>query len=84
MSKHFFGRFGIATRIAATQEIARNVQEAAEVTGQVSSNIIGVNHAAAETGTAAGQVLAAADDLGSQAENLRRDIDHFLTEIRAA
>src|SRR6266403_1363519 len=37
---------------AATQEIARNVQGAAEGTHQVSANIVGVNQAAAETGAA--------------------------------
>ncbi|HEV2677328.1 MAG TPA: methyl-accepting chemotaxis protein [Aliidongia sp.] len=69
---------------AATQEIARNVQEAAEGTGQVSSNIIGVNQAAAETGAAANLVLVSAEDLGKQAETLRRDVDSFLNKIRTA
>ena len=69
---------------AATQEIARNVQEAAQGTGQVSSNIVGVNQVAAETGAAADQVLASADELGKQAEILRGDVDGFLAKIRAA
>jgi methyl-accepting chemotaxis protein len=69
---------------AATQEIARNVQEAAQGTGQVSSNIVGVNQVAAETGAAADQVLASADELGKQADILRRDVDGFLAKIRAA
>jgi methyl-accepting chemotaxis protein len=69
---------------AATQEIARNVQEAADGTGQVSSNIAGVNQAAAETGTAAGHVLTSAGELGRQAETLRDDVDKFLASIRAA
>ena len=69
---------------AATQEIARNVQEAADGTGQVSSNIVGVNQAAAETGTAAGHVLTSAAELGKQAETLRDDVDKFLANIRAA
>jgi methyl-accepting chemotaxis protein len=34
---------------AATQKIARHVQEAAQGTGQVSSNILGVNQAAARS-----------------------------------
>jgi methyl-accepting chemotaxis protein len=82
----------IATTIAvafeeqgtATQEIARNVQEAAHGTGQVSSNIVSVNHAASETGAAAGMVLTAAEALGKQAETLRADVDQFLANIRAA
>ena len=69
---------------AATQEIARNVHEAAQGTGQVSSNIVGVNQAAAETGTAAGQVLTSAEELGKQAETLRADVDKFLANVRAA
>jgi methyl-accepting chemotaxis protein len=47
---------------AATGEISRNVQEAAQGTQEVSSNIVGVTQAAAETGTAASQVLTAADE----------------------
>jgi methyl-accepting chemotaxis protein len=69
---------------AATQEIARNVQEAALGANQVTSNIAGVNNAAEETGGAAGRVLKAADDLGQQAERLRTDIDTFLAQIQAA
>ena len=44
------------------------MQEAAQGTGQVSSNIAGVNQAAGETGAAANQVLASAEELGKQAE----------------
>jgi methyl-accepting chemotaxis protein len=69
---------------AATQEIARNVQEAAQGTGQVSSTIVGVNQAASETGAASSLVLASADELGRQAESLRGDVDKFLADIRAA
>ena len=69
---------------AATQEIARNVQEAALGTGQVSSNIAAVNDAAAKTGTASSQVLASAEQLSDQAANLRADVDRFLANIRAA
>jgi methyl-accepting chemotaxis protein len=69
---------------AATQEIARNVHEAAQGTGQVSSNIVGVNQAAGETGAAANQVLLSAEELGKQAETLRRDVDRFVANIRAA
>jgi methyl-accepting chemotaxis protein len=50
----------------------------------VSSNIVGVNQAAAETGTAAGQVLTAAEELGKQAATLRAGVDGFLANIRAA
>jgi methyl-accepting chemotaxis protein len=69
---------------AATQEIARNVQEAAQGTQEVSSNIAGVTQSVGESGRAAGQVLEASGELSSQAEILRREVDRFLSEIRAA
>jgi methyl-accepting chemotaxis protein len=69
---------------SATQEIARNVQEAALGTGQVSSNIAAVNHAAEVTGSASNGVLAAAEQLSKQAGALRGDVDRFLANVRAA
>ncbi|MBV8652175.1 MAG: methyl-accepting chemotaxis protein [Alphaproteobacteria bacterium] len=69
---------------AATQAIARNVQQAATGTEEVSNTIVGVNEAAGQAGIAAGQVLNSAEALGRQAETLRRDIDSFLANIRAA
>jgi methyl-accepting chemotaxis protein len=69
---------------SATTEIARNVQEAAQGTGQVSSNIIGVNQAADKTGAAASKVLGSAEQLSGQAAALRADVDRFVATIRAA
>jgi methyl-accepting chemotaxis protein len=69
---------------AATGEISRNVQEAAQGTQEVSTNIVGVTQAASETGNAAGQVLSAAEALTSQSEALRREVESFLGQIRAA
>jgi methyl-accepting chemotaxis protein len=60
------------------------VQEAAKGTGQVSSNIAAVNHAAEKTGTASNSVLASAEQLSKQAATLRGDVDRFLANIRAA
>jgi methyl-accepting chemotaxis protein len=68
----------------ATQEIARNVQEAALGTGQVSSNIAAVNRAAEKTGSASNDVLASAERLREQAGTLRADVDRFLANVRAA
>lgn len=48
------------------------------------NNIVGVNKAAAETGTAAGKVLGPAEALGRQAETLRAEVRKFLADIRAA
>jgi len=69
---------------AATAEIARNVQQASIGTMEVSNNIAGVNDAASRTGGAANAVLEAATSLSTQADDLRRSIDRFLTEVKAA
>ncbi|MEQ8354741.1 MAG: methyl-accepting chemotaxis protein [Kiloniellaceae bacterium] len=69
---------------AATNEIARNVQQAAAGTSDVSSNIDGVNEGAAQTGTAASEVLSAADALAAQAGELQREVQEFLQSVRAA
>ncbi len=69
---------------AATREITRNTQEAAQGTGQVTSNIATVSDSAEKTGTLAGNVLTKATELGTQAEKLRSEVDQFLRGIRAA
>jgi methyl-accepting chemotaxis protein len=82
----------IATTIAsaveqqgsATAEIARNVQATASGTSQMSGSISGVTRAAGAAGTAAGEVLVLADELGTQAETLRSNVEGFLGRIRAA
>ena len=82
----------IATAIApsveqqgsATQEISRNVHATATGTGQMASTIGGVTRAAGETGAAAGRVLGLAQELGTQTETLRANVDGFVTKIRAA
>jgi methyl-accepting chemotaxis protein len=69
---------------AATRDISQNIQLVAQGTNEVASNIAGVNEAAVETGTAATQVLTAADDLSRQADKLRSNVNGFLDKIRAA
>ncbi len=69
---------------AATQEIAGSVQQAATGTSEVSDNIAGVTQAASEAGASASQVLDAANGLTQQSDNLRAEVDRFLTEVRAA
>jgi methyl-accepting chemotaxis protein len=69
---------------AATRDISHNIQLVARGTNGVATNIAGVNEAAQETGTAAGQVLTAADDLSRQADKLRTNVNGFLGKIRAA
>jgi methyl-accepting chemotaxis protein len=69
---------------AATREITRNVQEAANGANAVSSNITGVNEAAHQTDAVSSEVLVSAEKLGCQAAALRADVDRFLANIRAA
>jgi methyl-accepting chemotaxis protein len=69
---------------AATSEIARNVQQASTGTTEVSNNIAGVSEAASRTGSAANDVLEAAIRLTTQAAAVRRSIDQFLADVRAA
>ena len=69
---------------ASTREIARNVQQAARGTQEVNANIAGVTEAAGRTGSAANQVLASSGALSQQAESLRREVDAFLADVKAA
>jgi methyl-accepting chemotaxis protein len=69
---------------AATQEISRNVQQAAQGTSQVAANITDVNRGATETGSASAQVLASAQSLSSESTHLRREVENFLSTVRAA
>ncbi len=69
---------------AATQEIARNVQDAALGTEEVSQSISGVMTTAGDTGSAAGIVLDTAELVSGQTQRLREEVDSFLGKIRAA
>ena len=53
-------------------------------TADVSSTIGSVDMMTGETGEAARQVLAAADDVDRQAALLRSEVDGFLAGVRAA
>ncbi|MCF1503854.1 methyl-accepting chemotaxis protein [Afifella sp. H1R] len=69
---------------SATGEIAQNVQQAAQGTQEVSTSIVSVSRAANETGRVSGEIVQAAGDLDSQAENLRAQVDAFIGRVRAA
>ncbi|MFF8802835.1 MULTISPECIES: methyl-accepting chemotaxis protein [unclassified Methylobacterium] len=79
---------GIAAAVeeqgAATQEIVRNVAQAAQGTSAVTSNISGVARASEETGAAASQVLASASELSRQSEHLASEVRLFLSTVRTA
>ena len=67
---------------AATQEIARNVDQAASGTSEVTSNIAGVNQAAEETGKASAQVLEAVGTLATQSEAMSAQVRSFIQQIK--
>lgn len=69
---------------AATSEIARNVQDVSTGTSEVTRNISGVSEAAGQTGAAATQVLAAAEELSRQSEMLRSRYEEFVSVVKAA
>jgi methyl-accepting chemotaxis protein len=69
---------------AATQEITRSTQQAAQGTKGVFDNIQGVSVGTDAAGAAAQNVKFAAEALGTQAHQLRAQVDTFLGKIRAA
>lgn len=68
---------------AATQEIARNVQRAAEGTQQVTSTIGSVAGASQDTGRAAEEVLDRVERMVGDVGGLRRHVGDFLDKLRA-
>jgi len=72
----------VQQQTAATNEIARSVDAAATGTQQVSHNIGIVEDAARETGVSAGRISDAASDLSRQADVLRKEVSHFLDQVR--
>jgi methyl-accepting chemotaxis protein len=69
---------------AATNEIARSVQQAAQGAQEVMQNITGVREASSKVDAAATLVLNAAAQLTSQSEQLETETGKFLGNIRAA
>jgi methyl-accepting chemotaxis protein len=69
---------------AATREIARNIQQVAAGSSEISVHIGGVTTAAEATGGAASQVLSNARELDNQSGMLRSAVEGFLTKVRAA
>ncbi|MBC9878480.1 HAMP domain-containing protein [Bradyrhizobium sp. INPA01-394B] len=69
---------------AATQEISRNIQHAAQGTSDVSANIGEVERGASETGAASAQVHSAAQSLSQESNRLKSEVARFLDSVRAA
>ncbi|SDJ59101.1 methyl-accepting chemotaxis protein [Bradyrhizobium sp. Rc2d] len=68
---------------AATGEIARNIQQAAQGTGDVSVGVADVQRGAAETGSASAQLLSSARLLSRDSTRLKDEVAHFLRTVRA-
>jgi len=68
----------------ATARIMDSVEEAANSSNDVSTNIEDVTSAAHESSGAASQVLSAAGELAGQADKLKKTVDSFLRDVRAA
>jgi methyl-accepting chemotaxis protein len=68
----------------AIQEVSGNIQQAAARTEQVAGHLRRMADGLGQNGAAAAAVLTAADLLGQQAGVLRREVDGFLSTVRAA
>jgi methyl-accepting chemotaxis protein len=69
---------------ATTHAIARNAQDVATGTAEVSLNIAGVSQVAENSGKTAAEVLAAAQAVSAQAGNVRTRVENFVRQIQAA
>ena len=67
----------------ATQEIAKNIQQAAASTAEVTTNIHDVSAGAVETKSAATKVLSVAEGFVQQSDVLQKEVSKFLSVIRA-
>jgi methyl-accepting chemotaxis protein len=68
----------VEEQTATTNEMSRNVAEAAGGSGEISSNIAGVAAAATETTQAVAHTLTATDELAHQAADLRAQVNSFV------
>jgi len=69
---------------AATQEISRNVHQAAQGAIQVASSISDVNRGATDTGAASTHVHGLSQSLLGQSNHLKGEVGKFLSNVRAA
>jgi methyl-accepting chemotaxis protein len=67
----------VEEQTATTNEMSRSVQEAANGTGQIASNIVGVSTAAESTTQALTQTRTAVDELSRMAADLRTTVGRF-------
>ncbi|HTN40903.1 MAG TPA: methyl-accepting chemotaxis protein [Asticcacaulis sp.] len=69
---------------AATHEIAGNTARASDGTLQVTENIFGVGRAAEMTGAASTQLMGLSGSLSEQADDLQKEVQHFVRQLHAA
>jgi len=74
----------VTQQAAATSEIARNIDRAANSAREWRDALIEVSGGANQTGSVAGEISTAAQTLARQADRLRDDVDGFILRIRAA
>ena len=74
----------VGQQAAATQEISKNAQQAADGSRIVASNIVEMDNKTRENDDASGQALAGAKRLLDHAAILQRQVDNFLRHVRAA
>lgn len=74
----------VEEQVATTGEITRNVEQASVGAQEVSTNIVEVTRAASETGAAATQMSSVAGGLTQKADQLRNQVEQFLSGVRAA
>lgn len=69
---------------AVTSEIARNVAEVAQGSQEITRTIVRVRESAVDSSAGARQVLSTVEDLTQQSDMLRRELNGFLANVRAA
>ncbi|MDQ2083934.1 HAMP domain-containing methyl-accepting chemotaxis protein [Xanthobacteraceae bacterium Astr-EGSB] len=72
----------VKAQVTATEEIARNVEQAFAGIRDISSNIHDVTENAGETERRAGQTKTASADMSREAERLSREVKAFLLALR--
>ena len=73
----------VEEQTAATGEIVRSVQQAADGNSEITRNIADVSRAATQTGEMATAMFKAADELVGEAGALRGEVEGFLGAMRA-
>ena len=74
----------VGQQAGATQEISRNAQQAANSSRIVADNIVELDRKTHQTDDASGQALAGARSLLEHTAILQRQVDKFLSHVRAA